>query len=167
MLLFDPLIANITDKSKNKLGRRVPFMRYSFIPLSVFSALIFLPLFRSPNHFNIYWLAITQVFFYFFYGMYTIPYNALLADMGYDEQAKLSLSTAQSVGFMVGVLVASSSIVVVKVLIDNGITTDRLLAYQIAIVALNIIAIGCLAVPAFFIDEKKYVEKGEGQGRNF
>jgi GPH family glycoside/pentoside/hexuronide:cation symporter len=162
--IMDPFLANLTDKSKNKLGRRIPFIRYAFIPLSVFSALIFIPLHRSANGFNIAWLAGTQLLFYLFYGMYTIPYNALLADMGYDAKTKLNLSTAQSVGFMVGIVVASSATIISKFLVQWGLVSEKLSAYQYSVVALNIIGAISLGPPAFLIDEKKYAEKSKYSG---
>jgi GPH family glycoside/pentoside/hexuronide:cation symporter len=154
--VMDPLIANLSDKSRSRLGRRIPFMRVAFVPLGVFCALVFLPIHRDSHMFNVYWLAGMQLLFYFFFGLYTIPYNALLADMGHDARAKINLSTAQSVGFMTGAMVSSASTLVVKLLMDAGVTSDRLSAYQYAIVGLNVLAIICLAVPAFGIDEPKY-----------
>src|SRR5579863_3305628 len=40
---IDPLIAHISDKSKNELGRRIPFMRLAFLPMSLFCILLFFP----------------------------------------------------------------------------------------------------------------------------
>jgi GPH family glycoside/pentoside/hexuronide:cation symporter len=165
--ILDPLIANFSDKSKHRLGRRIPLMRAAFIPLSVFCMLVFLPLHRYDAHSNIYWLAFMQLMFYFFFGLYTIPYTALLADIGHDARAKVDLSTAQSVGFMTGALVSSASTVIVKIILDMGITSDRLSAYQYAIIGLNVIAMISLAIPAFGIDEKKYAAPVKGSGHVF
>ena len=38
----DPLVANLSDKSRNKKGRRIPFMKYAAIPLRPFSVAHFL-----------------------------------------------------------------------------------------------------------------------------
>jgi GPH family glycoside/pentoside/hexuronide:cation symporter len=132
-------------------------MRWAFIPLSLFSALIFFP-HPSLSSWNIFWLAAMQLLFYFFFGLYTIPYNALLADIGHDNQARLHLSTAQSVGFMIGALFGAASPLFVKLLMGAGVTHNQLVAYQYAIVALNIVGMVSLAVPAFLIDEKKYAD---------
>lgn len=157
--VVDPLLSNLSDKSKFKLGRRIPFMRFAFIPLSIFSALMFFPLHRSESYLNIYWLAGMQLLFYVFYGMYTIPFNALLADMGHDAQTQLNLSTAQSVGFITGIVIASSCTAVVELITKSGLITNKLEAYQISIAVLNGIGMACLAVTAFLLDEKKYVVK--------
>ena len=154
--VVDPLLSNLSDKSTFKLGRRIPFMRFAVIPLSVFSTLMYFPLHRTQSNLNIYWLAAMQALFYIFYGMYTIPFNALLADMGHDAQTKLNLSTAQSVGFITGVVVASSCTAVVELITKTGLINDKITAYQVSIAGLNLIGMICLAVTAFFLDERKY-----------
>lgn len=165
--VLDPLIANLSDKSKSKLGRRIPFMRWAFLPLSVFCAMVFIPLYRHHHAANIWWLAVTQMLFYFFFGLYTIPYNALLADLGHDARTKVDLSTAQSVGFMAGAMVSASSTAAVWLILHLGITTDRLSAYQYAIIALNIIAAACMAVPAFGIKEREFHSRQHTTGGAF
>ncbi|MDB5284423.1 MAG: putative major facilitator superfamily transporter [Bacteroidota bacterium] len=159
--IVDPLLSNLSDKSQNKLGRRIPLMRYAFIPLSIFSALMFFPLHRGQSTFNIYWLAGMQSVFYVFYGMYTIPFNALLADMGKDDRTKLNLSSAQSVGFIIGIVVASSCTAVVELITKAGWITDKLTAYQVSIAMLNLIGMSCLGVTAFLLDEKKYAAEAK------
>ena len=119
-VVVDPLLANLSDKNRSKIGRRIPFMRFAFLPLAAFSTLIFYPVHTHQSNGNIYWMAGTQLLFYFFYGMYTIPYNALLADMGHDDNAKLNLSTAQSIGFITGILMASCTTVIVKGMLSVG-----------------------------------------------
>lgn len=152
----DPFIAHLSDRSKNKLGRRIPFMRIAFIPMSVFCVLLFFPPTHHESTINIMWMAGTQLLYYMFFGLYLIPYNALLAEMGHDAQAKLDLSTAQSLGFMVGVLVSASSPMMANGLQQYLHITDRLAAYQYSIVALNVLAAITMAIPAYFVDEKKY-----------
>jgi len=154
--VVDPLIAHLSDSWKGRIGRRIPFMRLAFIPVSFFCALIFLPIHPHESTFNIFWLAGIQLLYYFFFGLYVIPYNALLAEMGHNTQAKIDLSTAQSIGFMFGIIFSSSSPAIVSAIMHFSITHDRLVAYQYTIIALNILAALCMAYPAFFLDEKKY-----------
>ena len=154
--VVDPFIAHLSDSWKGKIGRRIPLMRAAFIPLSISCVLIFFPLQHNQSNINILWLAGTQLCYYFFFGLYVIPYNALLAEMGHNTQAKIDLSTAQSIGFMAGVLISSASPAIVTGIMKAGITADKLVAYQYTIAALNIFAAVCLAYTAFAIDEKKY-----------
>ena len=47
----DPLIANLSDNSKNKKGRRMPFMKFAAIPFAIITVLIFMApsLFREEG----------------------------------------------------------------------------------------------------------------------
>lgn len=157
--VIDPLIAHISDKHKSSLGRRIPFMRIAFIPMSVFCVLLFFPLYHSSSNTNIVWMAVIQLFYYFFFGMYMIPYNALLAELGHTAQAKLDLSMAQSVGFMFGVLISAASPAMATGLQQAMPELSRLQAYQYCILGLNVFAAVCMAIPAFFIPERKYCKQ--------
>jgi len=41
--ITDPLIASLSDRSKNPRGRRTPFMQYSALPLAIVTVLVFCP----------------------------------------------------------------------------------------------------------------------------
>ena len=45
----DPLIANLSDNSKNKKGRRMPFMRFAAIPFAVITVLVFCATFTKAD----------------------------------------------------------------------------------------------------------------------
>ena len=81
--ISDPLIANMSDNSKNKKGRRFPFMRFAAIPFAVITILVFMApsLFtggKEPTGLNVAWVAIMLVLFYTFMTIYCTPYNALI-----------------------------------------------------------------------------------------
>lgn len=157
--IVDPLIAHLSDKHRGSLGRRIPFMRIAFVPMSIFCVLLFFPLYHYASNTNIIWMAVIQLFYYFFLGMYMIPYNALLAELGQSAKAKLDLSMAQSVGFMFGVLISAASPAMASGLQNLLPEISRLQAYQYCILGLNIFAATCMAVPAFLINERKYCKQ--------
>ena len=70
----DPLIASLSDRSKNPKGRRIPFMRIAAIPLSVVTVLLFCAPFGGQadggNVGNIIWISVVIVLFYAFMTMY-------------------------------------------------------------------------------------------------
>ena len=157
--IIDPVIAHLSDKHKGKLGRRIPFMRLAFIPMSFFCILLFFPTHHYASNTNILWMAVIQLLYYLFFGMFLIPYNALLAELGQTPQAKLDLSMAQSIGFMFGVLISAASPAMASGLQNVLPHIDRLQAYQYCILGLNVFAALCMAVPSFLINEKKYCKE--------
>src|SRR3569833_589767 len=58
--VFDPLIASLSDKSKNPKGRRIPFMKWAILPAVIFCCLTFYPLEMKESATNATWLAITM-----------------------------------------------------------------------------------------------------------
>ncbi len=153
--VIDPLIAYFSDKSKSKIGRRVIFMRYSMIPIVIFGFLLFLPAHDVESYGNIWRLAGIQVLFNFFVSLYVIPYNALLPELGHTSVEKLRISTYQQLGFIGGWIIASFGLTLFAYN-KNILDIEPLRAFQYAIWTIFIIGYIFLAIPAFFLNEKKY-----------
>lgn len=153
---IDPFIASVSDRSKNPKGRRIPLMRIATVPMVIFAILMFMPPYRTEHSLNIWWLGLIQFGYYFFFGLYVIPYNALLSELGHYPNGKMHLSTAQSVGFMLGMVFASFTAQYATEVQQLLHVADRLTAYQDAIIIENILGGLCMLLPAFVIDERKY-----------
>src|SRR5688572_13098785 len=54
--IYDPFIAQFSDRSKNPKGRRIPLMKLAIIPSLVFCFLVFFPITEDASTSNIYWL---------------------------------------------------------------------------------------------------------------
>ena len=154
--VIDPVIANRSDRLDHRLGRRIPLMRWAVLPLSFFATLMCLPPDSSASMLNLRWIFFTQLGYYFFFAMYVIPYNALLAELGHYPGGKMHLSTAQSVGFILGVVCASMVPLLADLLLSLAPALSRLQAMQGGVVILNILGGVFMAVAAFGVDERKY-----------
>jgi GPH family glycoside/pentoside/hexuronide:cation symporter len=153
--VVDPFIAGWSDRSKNKKGRRIPLMAIAVVPMCFFVIMMFFPPYESAaNNLNLLWLASFQVGYYFFFGLYVIPYNALLAELGHYPNGKLHISTAQSVGFILGVVFSSSTPAVGNLLKDIMPAISVLKSNQYAIIILNLVGALCMFIPVIFIEEK-------------
>ena len=112
----DPLIASLSDRSKNKNGRRIPFMRYAAIPLAVVTVLLFCAPVEKISGINVAWISVFVVLFYLFMTMYCTPYNALISEFGKTQEDRMYISTAISLTFFVGTLLAYTPFVFAGVL---------------------------------------------------
>ncbi len=153
--VIDPVIAFFSDKNTNKAGRRVIFMRYAMIPIIVFGFLMFLPAHTSEANANIWRLASIQLLFNFFVSLYVIPYNALLPELGHTSVEKLRISTYQQLGFIGGWIIAASGLTLFD-FNKNTLHIEPLKAFQYAIWTIFAVGYVFLAIPAFFLNEKKY-----------
>lgn len=156
--VIDPIIAQKSDKSENPKGRRLPLMKLAIIPMVFFSILLFIPPVHGESITNVLWIGVIQVFYYFFFALYVIPHNALIAELGHYPKGKMHMSTAQSVGFILGVLIASATPMLADAIQAWFPHFSRSMAVQYSIGTINLL--GCISMfaPVLSIDEKKYTK---------
>ena len=156
----DPLIANLSDNSKNPKGRRFPFMRIAAIPFAVITVLVFMApsLFtggKEPTAINVVWVAVMLVLFYTFMTIYCTPYNALISEFGKTQEDRMNISTYISLTYFAGTLLAYTPFVFAGML--QG-AVGYYWSYVICFIPLAIIACVCMLLPTFLIKETDFVE---------
>ncbi|MFC2098123.1 MFS transporter [Bacteroidota bacterium] len=162
----DPLIAWMSDRSKNKRGRRIPFMRVGWAPATIMCIAVFLPPSPSGSTSNIIWLLVTLTLFYLFLTIYFIPYNALMPELAPAERDKVKLSTWLSLAYVGGLIIAAQAPLIaswLEVLLD---LENRLQSFQLAIGFISIIAGILMFLPSVSINEDACC-KGEPARINF
>lgn len=153
---FDPLIAQLSDRSKNPKGRRIPFMKRAILPSLIFCCLVFHPPQQTGGAVNTVWLVFTLIGFYVSTTTYIIPYNALLPELAPKSSEKLRLSTWQSLGYVSGIGIASNAFNIAYILQRSFGLTSRLAALQYTVVILATLAAVFMAITAWSIDERQY-----------
>ena len=152
----DPLIASLSDRSKNPKGRRMPFMRWAAIPLSIATVMIFCAPLDRISGWNVVWISGFIVLFYLFMTMYCTPYNALITEFGKTQEDRMFISTAISLTFFAGTLLAYTPFVFAGVLRNAGV--DFYWSYRICFIVLAVIACVCMLIPTFLLNEKEYAD---------
>lgn len=151
----DPLIASLSDRSKNKRGRRIPFMQYAAIPLSVVTVLLFCAPVETISGWNVVWISVFVVLFYLFMTMYCTPYNALISEFGKTQDDRMYISTAISLTFFAGTLLAYTPFVFAGMLRGS---VGFAWSYRICFIVLAVISCICMLIPTFFLKEKEFVD---------
>ncbi|MBR6996407.1 MAG: MFS transporter [Ruminococcus sp.] len=151
----DPYIAGKSDSLKHRLGRRIPFMRFAAIPFGVVTVLMFVSPFGEKSMGNAVFLFVFAMLFYFCMTCYCTPYNALIPELGSTQNTRINLSTFISVTYFFGTAIAY--------LVPNiaGIFMNSLgyaASFRVTIAILAAIAVICMLVPAFLIDENLYAD---------
>ena len=136
-------------------------MAVSLAPFAVFSVLVFLPLREfttnpglAASWMNTAWLSLTILGFYFFYVMYTAPYNALISELGHNPKERLFISTAIGVTWSLGFAVGSLVYDLQTVFEHAGMSSTR--AFQRVQAVFAILSLVLMALPVLIIDEKRY-----------
>ena len=152
----DPLIASLSDRSKSPRGRRIPFMQIAAIPLSIVTVLLFCAPVDAISGWNIVWISGFIVLFYLFMTMYCTPYNALISEFGKTQEDRMFISTAISLTFFAGTLLAYTPFVFAGLLRDGGVAYSW--SYRICFIVLAVISCVCMLLPTFLLKEKEFVE---------
>ena len=152
----DPLVGNWSDNCKHKHGRRIPFMRWSAIPLGLVFVLVFCAPVQSVSAFNTVWLFVTVLAYYFLITCYCTPYTSLLAELPNNQEEKLKLSMCISLTFIVGTCLGYTAPMIWGAFIGGGIA--RIPAMRLTFAILSILATIFMLVPAFGIKEKDYCD---------
>ena len=160
----DPLIASMSDRSTNKRGRRIPFMQYSAIPLAVVTVLLFCAPVNETSGANVVWLSIFIILFYLFMTMYCTPYNALISEFGKTQEDRMFISTAISLTFFAGTMLAYTPFVFAGML-QGAVGFNQ--SYRICFIVLAVIATVAMLLPTFLLKEKEFVDTAPSKSDMF
>ncbi len=152
---IDPFIASKSDSLSHPLGRRIPFMRWFAIPFGIMTVVVFTVPGLGGELFNDIALFVCLVAFYVSLSLYCTPFNALIPELGRTQELRVNLSTYISVTYFIGTAVAYLVPTIAGFFQASfGIAN----AYRMTIGILAAIAIVCMLIPAFTIDENVYAE---------
>ena len=152
----DPWIASLSDRSTNPKGRRIPFMKRAAVPFAVIAVLVFFAPVNGVSGVNIAWVLCTLILFYLFMTMYCTPYNALISEFGKTQEDRMYISTAISLTFFFGTLIAYLPFVFAGVL--QGMAVSFAWSYRACFIVLAAVALICMLIPVFKLNEKEFVD---------
>jgi Na+/melibiose symporter-like transporter len=132
-------------------------MLISAIPFSLFGVLVYFPPVGYESWVNILWLAVTVLLFYFFFVMYTIPYTALISELGHTPNERLTISTVIGVTWALGFLVGNL-VYALQPLYQNAFGMTSVAAFQAVLATFGVVSSILMFLPIIFIDEYKYAE---------
>ena len=113
---------------------------------------------------NIAWVLISLILFYLFMTMYCTPYNALISEFGKTQEDRMYISTAISLTFFFGTLIAYLPFVLAGPL--QGMV-GYAWSYRICFIVLAVLALFCMLVPVFKLKETDFVEARPSQSNAF
>jgi glycoside/pentoside/hexuronide:cation symporter, GPH family len=161
---LDPLVANWSDRSTSKFGRRRLFMMIGCVPLAALTALTFFPPTSVSSGTNIVFLAVVQTLFYAFFSMYVAPYLALLPELTPDKKDNVFLSTMMAAFALVGALLAINGGSLLIGALGESTFEDKMRSIQLSCLAFSIIGFVLILIPVLAIDEVNMVKERPAGG---
>lgn len=153
--ITDPWVANLTDKCTHKLGRRIPFMRWSAVPYGLCCLLIFFPPVNSTSFVNAVWVGVLLILYYLFSTLYNIPHSALQAEIVAEPSKRVLLYTINSLLYVISNALVFCTSMTKGILMGAGI--PEIWALRIPFVVCCIAGIVAALIPTFAIREKDFI----------
>jgi len=153
-LLLGPLVANWSDRSRSRMGRRKAFMLVAFLPLAAFTYLLFAPPVAGVSAANAAWLIAVIVFLNISRALYNVS-GALVPEFGVNSGIIMKFGTYGAITWLVGYVMGSQLIFLVKDLLMRG-GMSPVDAFRLTVGALIALSTVLLALQVFVVDEKRY-----------
>ncbi|MBN1486146.1 MAG: MFS transporter [Anaerolineae bacterium] len=107
--LLAPPVGYISDRTRTRWGRRLPYMFISALPMLVFFVLLWMPPVAEMSNWNLAYLALIYILYNIAYGFNQITYMALLPDIATTDDHRVRISAWSSSFFLLGMVVSALS----------------------------------------------------------
>lgn len=149
----DPLVASLSDRSRNRDGRRLPFIRRFAAPFALSALMVFCAPFTS-DVLNDLWLAVWLWAFYIFYTLYDVPHCALIPEIVRDNGLLVDSYTFHSLFFVTGNMLGYAAPALVSLIKKAGVSP--LAAWRMTFLGYALLGGAVLFVPLLVVKEKDY-----------
>jgi len=166
----DPLIGYLSDRTKSRWGRRIPWMLGATIPLGVLTILLFTPPSTySENESVFIYFFIILILFDIAYTSFNLNYNALFSEMFVDMRERSATGRIR----IIFVLLATMLAMVLPTLVIEDITNinndpSTLTQYLISgVVAAIVIFIFYFIILKWGVRDPKHISKDAESAMSF
>ena len=101
----DPIFGQITDKTRSKLGRRIPYLRYTAPFFAVTFSLVWFAPQHAPEFSKFVWMLISMLLYDTCYTIMGLVHGALLPELTESDIERGKLSVVNSLFGLLGTLI--------------------------------------------------------------
>jgi len=141
--VISPYIGYLSDNTRSRWGRRLPYMLLSALPLVAAFVWLWKPPINQESLINLIYLGVMAILFRLASAFYHVPYQALLPEIASEERHRIRISAWQSTFLLLGMMLGGLA----GLLIEELNFEKTILIYAVAILFL-------LVLPIFFLREK-------------
>ncbi len=155
----DPILGILQEKTKSKLGRRIPYLRYGSPIFGVLYIFSWIPLFGN-SEMALFWNFLLVLFLFdTIFTMVGLVNYSLPAEMAFTAKSRASISAYATILGAIGVLI--SMIVPMIILTDNPGIPD---SFYPAVIIIGVVSSSVMFVASFFLKENQYAQEEETFG---
>jgi GPH family glycoside/pentoside/hexuronide:cation symporter len=150
--LTDPLIAQWSDRTRSRWGRRIPFILFGSLPLVLSFILVWNPPVPGSSVVNFTYLVLTLGLFFLFYTIVIVPYSALLPELTLSSKERISLATWQGFFRILGLIIG---------FLGSSFLIERM-GFKAMATILGMVVLVCLYCPVLVVKERNvHLKKSE------
>ncbi|MFX0060154.1 MAG: MFS transporter [Candidatus Hodarchaeota archaeon] len=166
----DPLIGYLSDRTKSRWGRRIPWMLAATIPLGVLMILLFTPpgTYLTNQSVFIYFILIL-ILFDFAYTSFNLNYNSLFSEMFVEMRARSSTGRIRIIFVLLATMFALTfPTFIIPDLTNEFGNPETLTQYQITgIAAAIIILVFYFIILKWGVKDPKFLSKDADNAMSF
>ncbi len=174
-MINDPLIGYLSDRTKTKWGRRIPWMAGATIPLAIVMILLFTPpLALNSDLINFIYFFIILILFDTTYTAFNLNYNAVFSEMYVTIEARSSTGKVRISFVMIALIFAFLlPTLIIEDLLGGDPQTPATISkalgeYQLTgIIAAVVIIISYFIILKWGVKEPKYISKDAETAMSF
>ena len=147
----DPLFGHITDNTRSKRGRRVPFMRFT----APFLALFFIMVWLVPQGWGqigvFAWMLVAMVLYDTAYTIIFLVYSALLPEITESDSQRADLQVSYSLFTLIGTIIGF----LIPDMVRPKADATSLMPFRLAMIAIAIICMFLIILTSLNVKERK------------
>ena len=157
--VLSPVVGYVSDNTRSKYGRRIPFIFMSAFPMTIALSLIYATVDVSSAAGIIYYI-LMSILFWGSFSVFFIPYLALGAELTTDYNGRTVLRSYAYVFNLLGTIVGMAMPpFLVERFVKGGIPANS--AWQIVAIIISIVAFVCIMITCLTTKGKSVVKINE------
>lgn len=148
--LNDPIFGYISDRTRTKLGRRIPFMRFTAPFLAITFVIFWLVPIDSSQLSIFLWMLIMMALYDTCYTIIGLVYAALLPELSEEDQVRGQFQQFSSLFYLIGVVFGFF----IPEILRPEVGSTNLVPFYIGMVIVGIIGAACIVITTYRFKER-------------
>jgi GPH family glycoside/pentoside/hexuronide:cation symporter len=151
--LVTPPIGYLSDYTRSRWGRRLPYMFASALPMLILFVLLWTPPVPGQSAWNLIYLAVALGLYRVAYAFNQVPYSALLPELARTDGHRVRMSFWTMVFMLLGITLASLAGPLIEY-VEAMLRPSEGLAYAIVAVFFAVALLPVFYLPLFVLRER-------------
>lgn len=147
----DPLFGYVTDSTRSRLGRRIPYMRYTAPFLALTFILVWFAPARAGQQALFWWMLVTMLLYDTAYTIIGLVYSALLPEVTESDAERNGLQISSSLFGLLGTLLG---FIIPDMFRPKAGTSPSFLPLQISMIIVGVICAVLIVITTLKVRER-------------